>query len=50
MRKLTQTIKKHVPHIDRLALVLLFGVFAFTVVMDIAWYVEATIVYANGDM
>jgi hypothetical protein len=40
MRKALRHIHKETPHKDRLALVILFGVFAFTVLMDLAWFAD----------
>jgi hypothetical protein len=47
MKKLLHVIDKQIPHKDRLALILLFGVFAFTVLMDLAWYAEASLATMN---
>ena len=40
MRKALKHIHKETPNKDRLALVILFGVFAFTVLMDLAWFAD----------
>ena len=47
MKKILQHIDKQTPHKERLALVILFGVFAFTVLMDLIWYAETTIAMTN---
>jgi hypothetical protein len=47
MKKLIHALDKQIPHKDRLALVLLFGVFAFTILMDLAWYAEASLARIN---
>ncbi len=36
MKKILNHIDKHTPHKDRLILVILFAVFAFTVILDLA--------------
>ncbi len=40
MRKALRHVHKETPNKDRLALVILFGVFAFTVLMDLAWFAD----------
>ncbi len=40
MRKALKHVHAQTPHKDRLALVILFGVFAFTVLMDLAWFAD----------
>lgn len=40
MRKALKHIHAQTPQKDRLALVILFGVFAFTVLMDLAWFAD----------
>lgn len=43
MRKALKHVHAQTPNKDRLALVILFGVFAFTVLMDLAWFTDTMI-------
>ncbi|MEI7477123.1 MAG: hypothetical protein WCJ81_00845 [bacterium] len=40
MKRILKKINKQLPHKDRLALVILFGIFAFTVLMDLAYFAD----------
>ncbi len=48
MRKALNHNHKETPHKDRLALVILFGVFAFTVLMDLAWFADQALQQINA--
>ena len=50
MKKILNHIDQQTPHKERLALVILFGVFAFTVIADLLWYANTAIEMTSSSL